>query len=393
MPRLFDVLAASCLFLAAGQAQAIEGDTLRPYISANLGYDSNLFRFANDTQAEDSSIDEPIKSIYYQRYGAGFDVDWKHGRQQVTARLAADKTLFSRYSNLLDYTGQDLNGEWKWQLGNRWSGILSASQKRTQAPFTDVSGIVASNVVTDDKLVLQADYWLHADWRARLRFDKSSREYSDVNRNRSDSTYNNTTLGLYHQGGMVERLGVELTDSRGEFPNRPLTATLDNRSDEQVVRLVGSMTLSGKTNLSGSIGHAKRTHPNVSNKNYSGLEWRLAGRWLPTGKTQFETTLSRDLRASDTAAVNNEVADAINLSVAWRVLPKTTLSGQVGYERIDYEGITRKDDLQTATLSAGYEAWRGGDLSIGVQHSRRGSTLASQEYSANMLFIAANLKF
>jgi len=391
--RLLLVLASSYLLLATGQARALEGDTLRPFISANVGIDSNLFRFSSDAQAQASTIGEPIQSVSYQRYGAGIDVDWKQGRQQVTARLAADRTLFSRYSNLLDYTGQDLNGEWKWQLGNRWSGIASASTTRTQSPYTDVSGIVANNVVTDDKLAFQADYWLHADWRARVRLDENKRKYSDTNRQPSDSKYSIVTVGLYRQGGMVERVGVELTDSSGEYPNRVLSPTLDNRSEEQSVRLVASWTLSGKSNLSGSIGQAKRTHPNVSNHDFSGMEWRLAGRWLPTGKTQVEAALSRDLRASDTATVNNEVADAINLSAVWQVLPKTGISGQVGYQRIDYEGSTRKDDLQTATLSVSHEAWRGGNITVGVQHSRRDSTIALQEFSANTLFVAANLKF
>jgi exopolysaccharide biosynthesis operon protein EpsL len=389
--RLSAFLTGGLLLMASATARALEGDTLRPFLDLSMGSDSNLFRFSNDAQARASPLGEPIQSITYQRYGAGVDLDWKQGRQQLTGRVSANQTSYSRYANLLDFTGQDLKGGWNWQLGNRWSGNLSTSRNRIQSPFND--GTVTSNVSTTDTLAFQADYWFHSDWRARFRLGQNDLKYSATARQVNNSKRKSTTFGLYRQGGAVDQLGMELTEIRGEYPNRVATATLDNRSDEQAMRLLGNWTVTGKTRLTGSIGYVQRTQPNVKNHDFTGLEWRLSGTWVPTGKTLFEASYTHDLRESDDFSVNYVEADGFNLAVSWLLWPKTRLIGQGSYDVIKYEGSPREDEVLSATLSANYEIWRGGDLAFGLQHSQRSSTTALLEYDSTMLFASANLKF
>lgn len=370
-----------------------EGDTLRPYLSASVGVDSNLFRFANDAQAINSSIGEPIRSITYQRYGAGIDVDWQRGRQQFIGRLGADRTMFSRYANLLDYSGQDLRAEWRWQVGNRWSGQLSGARDRSQSPFTDhFGGTLSSNVTTDDSYVFQADYWFHSEWRARMRLNHRGRDWGK--QRERNNTVRTSTFGLYRQGGTLTNVGVEFSDIDIEFPNRlPPFTTLDKRADEQIVRLLASWSPSTKTRLNGHIGHAQRKNANVKNRDFSGTEWRLAATWIPTGKTSLEATLSRDLNVSETADANYELVDAFNLAAVWQALPKIRLIGQAGYQRFRYDGAGRQDNLPSFGLSASYELWPGSELSAGYRHTKRDSNLATREFESDTLFISANLRF
>ena len=391
--RPWAAVAALCL-LPAGAALAVEGDTLRPFVEASLGYDTNLFRFANDAEALASSLGDPIESITFQRYGAGLNVDWKQGRQRVVGRLGGNQTNFSRYGRYLDYSGYDLRGEWKWQLGNRWSGTMLLGRDYSQQPYSDQStGKLTNNLRTDDRRAFQAEYWFHADWRASARLDYFRRAYDEDAQRFDNYRTRTTTLGLYTQGNTLERLGLEYLDTRNEYYDRPLFATLDNESEEQAVRLVATWAGSGKTTFSGHIGYARRDYPNVNTKGFDGMEWRLGARWLPTGKTLVEATVQRDLGESDDPGVNFRRVDSASLSATWLALPKTRLMARTRYAQEKYDGTSRKDDTLSASLSVGYEVWRGGEISAGWEYSRRDSDLASQEYQADTLFLSANLQF
>ncbi|OYY93539.1 MAG: hypothetical protein B7Y41_12355 [Hydrogenophilales bacterium 28-61-23] len=354
-----------------------------------MGYDSNLFRFASDAEAQAFAGESKIPSISYQSYGAGVDVDWKQGRQQVKARVSGNKTFYSKYSDLLDYAGREINGDWKWQLGNRWSGNLSASQNRTQSAYNDTTnGVIASNVRTDNRRTFQLDYWLHTDWRARAKLSNSISNYSAISQKVRDNSTTNATVGLYRLGQSVESVGVEVSKAEGTYD----THSVSDYS-EQGVRLIGTWNFSGKTGFSGHMGYVQRERPSSVVRNFSGPEWNLRVTWTPTGKSQVEAALFRDLRSNDVVGSGHEVADGIKATVALLVAPKTRLITQASHDDIGYKGDSRSDKLTNLSISASYEAWRGGDISAGWQHSSRSSTDTTAEFDSNSLFVSANLRF
>jgi hypothetical protein len=115
--------------------------------------------------------------------------------------------------------------------------------------------------------------------------------------------------------------------------------------------------------------------------------------WTPTGKSQVEASVYRDLRVNDAVVSGNEVADGISVSAALLVAPKTRLNTQVSYEDIGFKGDGRRDKLANLSISASYEAWRGGDIAVGLQHSSRESSDKTAEFDSDSLFISANLRF
>jgi hypothetical protein len=387
------------LALAASMANvyAGEGDTVRPFVDVSMAYDSNLFRFATDVEAVAAGANpslaglSSIPSLTWQRYGAGLDIDWKQGRQQVSARVAANKSLYSKFSDLLDYTGRDLKGEWKWQLGNRWSGLLSASQNRTLAPYTNyLSGVIENNVRTENDQVFQADYWFHPEWRARARLSNSSLSYSATTQKVRDNDFQRAMFGLYRLGQAVESAGVEFTMTDGSFD-----ANANNDFREQGIRLVGIWNYSGKTRYTGRLGYIQRSRDSLTRNDFSGPEWRFEARWQPTGKTQFEAAWFRDLRSNDTNTAGYEIADGVSLTAAWVVAPKTRLIGQGSYEWVDFQGDSRRDKVGNIGITASYEIWSGGSVSASLQHAWRDSSAAlnDPDYESNSLFVSANLKF
>lgn len=382
-------LIAAGMLSVTSVASAGEGDTFRPFVNVNMGYDNNLFRFANDAEALTSTGENKIPAISYQIYGAGVDLDLKRGRQQVVARVAGNKTIYSKFSNVLDYTGREINGNWKWQLGNHWSGNLTASQNRTQSTYNDNTNFtLASNVRTDNKQAFQADYWFHTDWRVRAGLSNSNSNYSALSQKYRDYKTTGSNIGLYRLGQVVESVGVELTQSEGAYDVSP-----NSNYNEQGVRLSGVWNYSGKTRITGRVGYKQRDRPSNLNRDFSGFEWNLRTTWTPTGKSQVEASVYRDLRVNDAVLSGNEVADGISVSAALLVAPKTRLNTQVSYEDIGFKGDSRRDKLANLSISASYEAWRGGDVAVGLQHSSRESSDKTAEFDSDSLFISANLRF
>jgi hypothetical protein len=390
---LLGVIAASCCPVTS--AWAVEGDLLRPFVNISMGYDSNLFRFANAAEAADVGRDPDsalfgvtaIDALTYQRYGAGIDMDLKTGRQQIRARVAADKTFFSKFAKLLDYAGKEMNAEWKWQVGNHWSGQLLTAQKRILAPYTDnTNNTIESNLRTDAQQVFQAEYGFHPDWRARARLSQATTDYS-AQKSR-DNTRNSVLFGLYRLGQTIESLGVEISTTHGAYASN---GARDYR--EQGLRFLGIWNYSGKTRLNGHLGYRQRNRDHQSENDFSGAEWQFEARWQPTGKTQFAAAYYRELRADNEINSDYEVVDGVKLTAIWLVMPKTRLISEISREHFDYQGLLHKEKQNNISLTASYAAWAGGDISAGVKLIKRESPEALREYSSNFVFISANLKF
>lgn len=116
----YAALLATAAALLAVPAHAKEGDTFRPFVSYARYYDDNLFRLAKDEQTfvvQDGVpvvIDHDSASDQYGVLSAGLNVDWKPGRQHITASATRNWVRFSRYTTL-DYDGSDYQGRWNWR--------------------------------------------------------------------------------------------------------------------------------------------------------------------------------------------------------------------------------------------------------------------------------------
>lgn len=386
----------------AGVAWAGEGDTFRPVATYSYGYDSNLLR---QDEAYAIATSGSLDSETYNRLGVGFNLDWKQGRQRVLSKVLASKTKFDRYT-VLDYDGQDLSLEWQWQLGNYWSGNLGASQTKTLGSFRDL-GTLVSNTRTNDNRFFRADYRFHSRWQASFRASTASADYSAAAQRGSNWEADTLGAAVYYQGHTLDRLGVELRNSDGRYPGRTASTTLATRYRERGVDFVANYTATGKSRLNTRIGYIQRDNNNLAG-DYTGFEWRLDGTWFPTGKSLVGLSLYRDISNTELSTSNHSVINGASLTWQWQVLPKTRLQASLVREAIDYDGITRKDTITTATLFATYEAWRGGEISLGVQRETRDTNATngpivfltppflrtfSLDYTSNSLFLNANLLF
>lgn len=76
---------AVALILSSASAQAMTGDILQPFVFYRATRDNNLFRTSSNEETD-----------LYQQFGAGVLLDWYQSRQEVTAKIGANKTTFSK---------------------------------------------------------------------------------------------------------------------------------------------------------------------------------------------------------------------------------------------------------------------------------------------------------
>ncbi len=396
------VAVALLLFLAGTAAQAMDGDTFRPEAAYTIGSDSNLFR-------SNSSLATPVEKVTYQTMGIGFALDWKQGRQRVTAEAQAKRNQYnSRYSSLLNNTGHNAQLDWQWTLGKHWDGHLGGSLDQSLGSYADKqSPTVSSNIVNSNRLNFETNYHFHPRWQATLRSESTSIRHSADGDRGSNVRGQSKTLGVYYLGRTLERLGVEYRLGDTHYPDRNPLA--DNMADsnkgkgvatsyqEHRFGLVARWVADGKVQLNGRVGQVSvnNTIPVAGNggTDYSAAEYRLDGNWALSGKSALGGALYREIWNSTYDTANHAVNDGASLNYTWQFQPKTSLQGALARKSVGYDPTLRVDKVSTQTLAVAYLPWTGGELSAGLQHETRASSLQIYNYGNDTLFFNANLKF
>lgn len=372
------------LVLWAPHVLAGEGDTFRPVLQYNYARDDNLFRLA------DSNL--PFaqgRGDSYQTLGAGFDLDWKQGRQQFLVSALASQTQFNKYTQL-DYDGGNATAEWKWQLGNRLRGTLGTDYSVYQGTYLDVTGLVG-NVRTQRKHYATGTWWFHSNWEAEVRYNRFSINYSDVAQIGSNYEYDDIALGLFYRGGQMERLGVEFSTQDGRYPDR--TAPLATRFDRESIYLVANWLPTGKTRLKTRIGYISRNDNAAAQRDYSGLNARVDMDWSPGGKTLANLAAYRTQENSELAGADSVTTTGLKGNLLWQPLAKIILSTNLTLEQNRYNGTVLDEDINTAGVSATYQPWPGTDITLSLTKQQRRSNITTREFDATVLGLIAQVKF
>lgn len=390
-PRVLSLVLVFAVLLLSGTApaQAGEGDTFRPFVSYAYTHDDNLFRVP-DTLAP---LYAPQgKSDSYQTAGIGFLLDWRQSRQRVQANIGLNKTKFDKYT-VLDYSGEDYNAHWDWELGNRLSGRLGGSYIKSLGNYQDFRLGVVSNTRTNQNAYLNANYRFHSKWQAGVRLSHHARDYSASALRTSNSESDTLVGGLYYLGGTLERIGIELSNIDGRFPDRTPSDNLAREYTERSIKAMATWTATGASRVKANLGYVRRDNEGIAGGDFSGFEGRLEGDWTPTGKLLVNAALYRELNNYEYLNSNQVVVTAGNLSAQWLLSHKLRIGPTLTYETRSYEGTTRDDDLWSAGLSATYQPWPGSSVGLTVLRSGRDSTVPGYEYKATVTQFNAGLVF
>ncbi len=151
--------------------------------------------------------------------------------------------------------------------------------------------------------------------------------------------------------------------------------------------------------IDAKLGYIDRIHDHFSRRDFSGAISRLLWHWTPTGKLQFDLSLSRNLHSFQEAANSYFVADTLSVSPIWNYSAKTRFRFKYDYSDRDYRGAIapttklRRDRVQSLLFSADWQATRKILVSGMLQRDRRNSNTDSFDYDSNAVSINAQFLF
>jgi exopolysaccharide biosynthesis operon protein EpsL len=386
-------------------ARAHEGDTFRPFVSAGRYYDDNLFRLDRDglISFQGMSLKGP-QADTYDVLQAGVNVDWHIERQQVIARLSKSRVTYSRFSTL-NSDGSDNLLQWNWQLGNYWSGQLSAAETVAQTSFSDLNANAAiNNLRTSRTYVASAYRQLHPRWQIGAGLTDYEIQNSLGSLSVNDFSERAADVDIAWTTPRGSSLKAQLRLANANFPNRQLIGfvTVDNSYTDNSISLTGNWPYSGLFSFQGNIGYEKREHSTVSQRDYSGVIGNLTANYFPTGKTVFSLNVYRRLDETNDFSSSYRLATGVSLSGLMTFTSKLSLRGQLTYEKADYLGDpgfflfgapVRRDSTPGASLSLSYMPIDGAQIDLGVQSGQRNSSYNNLNYKFRSLFANVRMDF
>ena len=396
MRRVLPLVGLAVLGALAMPALAKEGDIVRPFVSYTRHYDSNLFRLAESEYAL-----VPQRSDQYGVLGAGLNVDWQPGRQHIIASASKNQVRFARNSHL-DYDGSDYQLKWNWQLGNRWSGQVGATESVTQSSFSDLAGLRINNQITRDSRFASADWQLHPRWHVGLGAAAVSSTNSTAQRAPLDYEDQSVSATLGYATPKGSKLRGEIRRAEGEYPNRLSGVSVDRAYTQTEYNLLGDWNVSGKLVTHAKAGYVKRENDTLAQRDFSGAAGRLSADYFPTGKTALNWAIYREIANSDDLNATYQVNTGTSLGAAWRATGKITLRADVTFENRSFQGDTglvvtslqqRDEDTLGGSLSMRYAPVRMATIDVGLQAGRRDSNMTANDYKFHGAFVSVRADF
>ena len=384
----------------AAHAQAT--DTLTLTAAATVAQDSNLFRLPSDANlpalvGRDSAADQiAITSV-------GINVSKDYSLQRIELNLTLADYRYQNFS-FLNNTSNNYNAAWRWSVTPRLRGNLTTDRKETLNDFTDVRGSQQRNQRVNVTSRLDAAYELSGAWRLVAGAAESSQTNPQDQTAEADTVTRSVDAGLRYVYASGSQWAYTLRSSKGSY-NRTATQTsaaIDNTFDQSDHELSLRWALDGKSTANFRLTGLNRTHPNLSQRDFSGVSAAANYNLSITGKTSVVVGLTRELGSYQTSISNYAQTDRFTLAPSWAISAKTLLRLSYGYARREYLGaptalaanvLHRTDTLTDTALSFDWQPQPHLTLSAAVQDARRSANLAGLDFQSTTTSISAQISF
>jgi exopolysaccharide biosynthesis operon protein EpsL len=360
--------------------------SLKLRATAGITYDSNLLRQSDEPGAPNAGTSQKDDFIY--RLGAGAKYDVQSSRQKFTVEANVAEYRFQNFDNL-NYTGDDLRGEWLWQAGNDWSGTLGIGQRRYLENFSNFQQDVR-DVVNQNRAYGSADYLLNSHLKLSVNGSYYDTQHGDSNRTVLDSRIGNLGFAVNWVTPALNTAGLQYKRSDATYPNNEVVATtsLANDYHDDEYSVITHWVASGASEFIARVGYTKRTFDQLPSRNFSDPTWRLTYLWKVTGKTAIDFSTWREIAEFEDLTANFVRDTGVSVTPAWSITQQLILRGKVSYEIRKYVGdpgivpITqrREDRDRVVQIAALWTPLRLTEFSLTTEAGRRTSNQAFVDY-------------
>ncbi len=378
---LFTAGALTCI-----PALAAEGDVFTPYASYGVYHDGNLLRNPDYLGKESDT---------WTRAAVGVKFDKDVGRQELTADLSANHSDYDRF-NQFDNTGKELQANWKWALGNLFSGNVGTSYSEALTPIEDFRSL-EPNIRTQTKNYVDASWRLHPSWQLNAGYSRYDLRYDLESQKPSERNLDIADFGFDYLARSGNKVGIVFRHMEGDYPAAPI-----NSYDQNEVKAKVDWQLTGKTWLQFLGGWSKREYNTNAQRDSSEPSARLTAYWKATGKTAFSVGAWREIGATDDLAANYALNQGVSLGATWDATYKISVDGLIMTEKRDYNGVSvvegispldRNDRYHNAVLGVTYKPtphWR---IRTSIYRAKLDSNIASEAYTTDGILLTTRYEF
>lgn len=392
----------SALFLSLGISSGNAQEVLTSYLNYTLSHDDNLLRL-HDEAAALARTGSTQMSDNAHLVSGGLRFDKTVSQQRLTADLALSRVDYDHFS-ALDHTDKNVLGNWNWHLGNHLEGNAGSSYSETLAPIEDFR-TPESNLRTQRRQYVDAAWLFHPSWRARAGYSHYDLRYSLAAQQANERTQNATELGLDYLARRKSTIGLRLNQIRSHAVHDEQASALTFQSyDQNEFKGLVDWWLTEPTQLQFLGGWVRRTYDNHGERDFSGFNARLTGRWQATSKLGLTVATWRELGSSDDLAASYALNHGLKLAVRWDLAFKLRLDSAVTTERRNYNGVTllannaapdvnRSDRFTKYMLGVTWATTEKLQLTSSVFREQLNSNLANVSYRDNGVQLSARYQF
>jgi exopolysaccharide biosynthesis operon protein EpsL len=373
---------------------------INPYISPNIVYDDNVFRFTSPTQAQ-QAFGSDVTSDVIKRLNVGVDVNLRISRQTVNLTADLADSRYNRFS-LLDNTAKSYGATWNWRLGNDFYGALRASKNESIVGFTEIRNPVKNTRQTERQSA--SIYWnFHPDWAvfAIREQAQTSNELASFEALDRDETI--SEAGVRFQNPLGTQLGLSYRILESNYPNRTGFAAIffGDESKQSALVFNAAWLPTPKTRLSTRLSQLKIDYEDNPQREFSGFSQRWDIGHSLTSKVTLNASAYREVSPIDDVLSTYVESTGASFNPSWNMTSKVSLRGGISYEEREYLGSgglfagadDRNDNSKTANLALIYSPTIKSLLQLQYQGEKRESSFNNQGYRFNTLSFIARYSF
>jgi exopolysaccharide biosynthesis operon protein EpsL len=376
-----------CLLCISASALAEGMIDIKPYVSANVSYDDNVFRFSSSDQAK-AAFGSSATSDVVKRIDLGVNVNLRLSRQVFTLASNINESRYDRF-DILDNTGKSNRLGWNWRLGNDVYGELSASKSDAIAGFNEIKQPV-KNLRTTSRQKASVHWNFHPSWTADAIREHVKTENELISFNGSDREDDVFETGVRYQNPLGTQLGLAYRILDSDFPNRTFSILGDESTKKDII-VTAAWLPTAKTKISARISQVSIEYKDTPQRDFNGLSQRWNLDHALTGKTNINLTAYQEVSPVDDVLSTYVKTKGFGVNPVWNATSKIAVRAGLGYEERDYLGSSgfllvdsdRYDESKLANLSLIYAPTTKSVVQIQYQGEKRTSNAINFDYQFN----------
>jgi exopolysaccharide biosynthesis operon protein EpsL len=358
----FSMLLLGSLAPSKSYAVTSPDDTIKPYVSSSLLYDSNLLRISDNVDPV-LITGQSDKSDFIKQIAAGVDVDWTISRQHILVKANVNQNWFQNF-NTLDYTGWDTSAQWNWQLGNNLDGEIGYTNAQVLGNFGQLNGIV-NNLINNQRYFANGGYLFHPNGKIKLGVFRTELEFDGTSRQFSNNTEDNAQVDLQYLSPAGSTLGLQVIATDGKYPQRQLTTgiTQDNAYTRMNYALTWDWRATSKARIDGLVGYTQQNYAHFGIRNFSDIVARLNLGWQFSDKTLLELSGRRQITQADNLFASFVLTQGVWFNFSWQSTQKIAIRLPMSYQEQQYLG-----GGGTSAAGFGQQKDKVGNISLNIMY-------------------------